>query len=266
MGGVVGLVDAHGRGVHLHAGIVAVLDEGNERNIHVARKFKRRRAVHLGDGEGVAQSDERAHRGIGERFVDLVFAAQLQIQCRARQRGGKAVVADVVFVHPLERDEVFDERFRAAVRGVVGVGRGLGERQRVLDLNALRVHQFDDAQQRVVEFVRLDERGIEIQRVDGAIRHEHLAVAVGDDAARGLDGLGFGVRADGLGEVIVAVDDLRVEQRDDEHERAEKHRRAERDQAAVKAFGIHSGLLSLRLGGKWGNQSGKMRRIARSVG
>ena len=53
---------------------------------------------------------------------------------------------------------------------------------------------------------------------------------------------------------------------DDEYERAEKHRRAECDQAAGKAFGIHSGLLSLRLGENGENQSGKMRRMARSAG
>ena len=157
VGGVVGLVNAHGRGIHLHAGIVAILDEGNERNIHVARKFEGRGAVHLGGGEGVAQPDERAHRGIRERFVDPVLAAQLQIQRRACQRSGEAVVADVLFIDPLERDEVFDERFRAAVRGVVGVGRGPGERKRVLNFNALRVHQVDDAQQRVVELVGRDE-------------------------------------------------------------------------------------------------------------
>ena len=122
VGGIVGLVNTHGRGVHLHAGIVAVLDEGNERNIHVARKFEGRGAVHLGGGEGVAQPDERAHRAGGQGFVDAVLAAQLQIQRRARQRSGEAVVADVLFIDPLERDEVFDERFRAAVRGVVSVG------------------------------------------------------------------------------------------------------------------------------------------------
>ena len=43
-----------------------------------------------------------------------------------------------------------------------------------------------------------------------------------------------------------AVDDLRVEQRDDEHERAEEHHRAERNEAAGKAFGIHGGLLSAK--------------------
>ena len=183
MGGVVGLVNAHGRGVHLHAGIVAVLDEGNERNIHVARKFEGRGAVHLGGGEGVAQPDERAHRAGGQGFVDPVLAAQLQIQRRARQRSGETVIADVLFIDPLERDEVFDERFRAAVRGVVSVGRGPGERQRVLNFDALRIHQVDDAQQRVVELVGRDERGIKIQRVDRTVRHKHLAVAVGDDAA-----------------------------------------------------------------------------------
>ena len=266
VGGVVGLVNAHGRGIHLHAGIVAILDEGNERNIHVARKFEGRGAVHLGGGEGVAQPDERAHRGIRERFVDPVLAAQLQIQRRACQRSGEAVVADVLFIDPLERDEVFDERFRAAVRGVVGVGRGPGERKRVLNFDALCVHQFDDAQQRVVELVGRDERGIKIQRVDRAVRHEHLAVAVGEDAARALDRFDLGIRAHGLGEIIVAVDDLRVKERDNEYERAEKHRRAERDQAAGKAFGIHSGLLSLRLGENGENQSGKMRRMARSAG
>ena len=266
VGGVVGLIDAHGRGVHLHAGIVAILDERNERNIHVARKFEGRGAVHLGGGEGVAQPDERAHRAGGQGFVDPVLAAQLQIQRRTRQRSGETVIADVLFIDPLERDEVFDERFRAAVRGVVSVGRGPGERQRVLNFDALRIHQVDDAQQRVVELVGRDERGIKIQRVDRAVRHEHLAVAVGEDAARGLDGLGLGVRADGLVEVIVAVDDLCVKERDNEYERAEKHRRAERDQAAGKAFGIHSGLLSLRLGENGENQSGKMRRMARSAG
>ena len=183
VGGIVGLIDAHGRGVHLHAGIVAVLDEGNERNIHVARKFEGRGAVHLGGGEGVAQPDERANRAGGQGFVDPVLAAQLQIQRRARQRSGETVIADVLFIDPLERDEVFDERFRAAVRGVVSVGRGPGERQRVLNFDALRIHQVDDAQQRVVELVGRDERGIKIQRVDRTVRHKHLAVAVGDDAA-----------------------------------------------------------------------------------
>ena len=257
VGGIVGLIDAHGRGIHLHAGIVAILDEGNERNIHVARKFEGRGAVHLGGGEGVAQPDERAHRGIRERFVDPVLAAQLQIQRRARQSGGETVIADVLFIDPLERDEVFDERFRAAVRGVVGVGRGPGERKRVLNFDAPCVHQFDDAQQRVVELVGRDERGIKIQRVDRTVRHEHFAVAVGENAARALDRFDLGIRAHGLGEIIVAVDDLRVKERDNEYERAEKHRRAERDQAAGKAFGIHSGLLSLRLGENGGKSVGE---------
>ena len=69
------------------------------------------------------------------------------------------------------------------------------------------------------------------------VRHKHLAVAVGDDAARTLDRFDLGVCTHGLGKVIVDLDDLRVEQRDDEHERAEEHHRTERNEAAGKAFG-----------------------------
>ena len=158
VGGVIGLVNAHGRGVHLHAGVGAVLDERDERNVHVARKFKDRRAVQPGGGERIAQSHERARRVVGQRFADAVFAAKAQIERRAGDARGQAVLVHVLFVHPFERDEVFDERPDAAFCRVIDVGRLLRKGKNIPDLDALRVHQLDEAQQRVVQLVGRDER------------------------------------------------------------------------------------------------------------
>ena len=242
VGGGVRFINAHGGGVHLYAGIGAVLDERDERNVHIAGKFIAAQAVHSGDGQRVAQADNPARGRRGQRFVHAVFLAQAQVERRAGKPGGKALVRQrVVLADPLEGNEIFHQRFRAATPGIVGVGAAVGKRQRVAAVHALLLQQCNETKQRIVQLLGGNQRGIEAERVDGAVRYQHLAVAVGEDAARALHRLRARVRAHRLRTVIVSVDDLRIEHRNDEQQRAQKDHAAKDDQAAGKALCIHGG-------------------------
>ena len=110
--------------------------------------------------------------------------------------------------------------------------------------NAPGIQQGKQPGDRVVERIVGHQGSVELQRVDRAVGDEDLAVAVGQNAAGGLHRLHACIGADGLVQVIVPVEDLRVKHRGDEPEQKQHKKSAERSQAVTELLGLHGGLLS----------------------
>lgn len=88
-------------------------------------------------------------------------------------------------------------------------------------------------QEDAVRIVLLEEVvGIEDEVIAARVRHEHAAVAVEDAAARGLHGLGAGDAVAVFLIIRLAVDDLQLIERDDEHDHEQHKDARERGDAA----------------------------------
>ena len=93
----------------------------------------------------------------------------------------------------------------------VAVGGQAGNGQVVAPGDALRLAELDEAQNGLVAvFPRAEEVRVEGQIIGGAVADQGPAVAVGDDAPGGLHLLRPHDGADGLGGVVVVMDNLHV--------------------------------------------------------
>ena len=199
--------------------------------------------------EAVAQADELARLRVGQLTVHLELRAQPREQRLGAQRR-VGVGRQRVLVRPLLAHKVaVERRVRAGDGKIIGERRARRQRQRVLPDDPPVFQQLDEPQQLLVErrVVRRRERSVQLERIHAPVRHQCLAVPVGQDAARGHHRLALRVRADGPRAVLRAVYDLRVKERHEIRRQHQREEHADREQASAELlFVVHGRLLPSR--------------------
>ena len=136
--------------------------------------------------------------------------------------------------------------------GGVGIGRRPGDGQGIRPLHLVLLTEVNEPPDGGVEggVLRKDIPG-ELQRVDLLVGYQHLAVAVGDDAAAGLHRLLGGIGGNGLRPVLIPLPDLVDIEADDENTHHRQKGGSQKGQAqAVRLVFFHEKeLLSRRLAG-----------------
>ena len=195
----------------LHA---RVLDE------HIVRQVE---LVDIARLDRVAQAGDDAHISRGIIVVDLKLFAAV-----AHELHGRGLLVEA---------GVFEKALELRALRVVHVRifkRGRGRDRQLVDI---RVAAGGDGarhlQEDAVRVILLEEVvGVEDEVIAAGVRHEHAAVAVEDAAARSLHGLGAGDAVAVFLIVRLAVDDLQLIERDDEHDHEQHEEARERGDAA----------------------------------
>ena len=195
----------------LHA---RILDE------HIVRQVE---LVDIARLDRIAQTGDGAHIGRGVVVVDLKFFTAV-----AQKLHGRGLLVEA---------GIFEKALELCALRVVHVRvrkRGHGRDRQLVNI---RVAAGSDGarhlQEDAVRVVLLKEVvGVEDEVIAARVRHEHAAVAVEDAAARGLHGLGAGDAVAVFLIVRLAVDDLQLIERDDEHDHEQREQTRERGDAA----------------------------------
>ena len=209
----------------LEAGDIIFLQRRDELHARVLNEdiVRQVELVDIARLDRVAQAGDDAHIGRGIVVVDLKLFAAV-----AHELHGRGLLVEA---------GVFEEALELGALRVVHVRvleRGLGRDRQLVDI---RVAAGGDGarhlQEDAVRIVLLEEVvGIEDEVIAACVRHEHVAVAVEDAAARGLHGLGAGDAVAVFLIIRLAVDDLQLIERDDEHDHEQHKDARERGDAA----------------------------------
>ena len=209
----------------LKAGDVILLQGRDELHARILDEYIVRQVelVDIARLDRVAQTGDDAHVGRGIVVVDLKLLAAV-----AHELHGRGLLVEA---------GVFEKALELRALRVVHVRifkRGRGRDRQLVDI---RVAAGGDGarhlQEDAVRVVLLEEVvGVEDEVIAARVRHEHAAVAVEDAAARGLHGLGAGDAVAVFLIVRLAVDDLQLIERDDEHDHEQHEEARERGDAA----------------------------------
>ena len=197
----------------------------------------------------VAHADNQPRVAVAERAVHAVVIAQDGEQLRARDVDGQGValcIGDFVLFQ-----QRLQPRHVVIAREVERRGHLHGER--VVPRDGAALHEVHKAQNGGVQLVIGGKIfGRKFQRIRQLVADEYLAVAVGDDPARGLDRLGLGVAGDGFRAVFVAVDDLRVRQRHNRRQQKQPEKQQQDPQPPDEGILVFQEGSSFLRGGGWG--------------
>ena len=222
VGGIGGVIGPDGILPRGHAGEIAVDDPGDQLRGHVQSEHIAAAARQL-----IADAGDQPGLGVGVFAVDVKQRPQV-----GQQLGGRGLALQLAAVQKLGEGLL-------VAGGQIQVRRRLGNGQRVHPDRVRLLTQADQLPDGVVELgVRLEGLLAEGQGIGQTVGHQHLAVAVGDDAAAGLHRLPCGVGGNGLGTVFAAVQNLGVIQRRQKQQQHQSQSSHQNIQAAAGGMGI----------------------------
>ena len=243
VGGIGGVIHPLAGGARGHACKVAVHHLADHPHRHILGEHiaagNLRAVPHPGDEPGLLVGV------VGGNGVDL---PQLCHHLVAGEGQGDLLlpgIGDLVVVHPGCKG-LAGLRVRQAVGVVPAQGQGVDPGEALLGAELQK-----PPHRRVARSVIGKALGGEFQGVGQAVRHQHLAVSVGDDAPAGLHHLPLGGTGGGKGPVAVSLNDLVMHQQNAEQaQHRRKHAQQHDEPGAVGIILFHGSEFLLSRGAK----------------
>ena len=242
VGGIGGVIHPLRGGAGGNAGIVPVHHLADDPHGDILGKY-----IAVRHGDTVTHPGDETGLGIGEFVGNAINRAQRIHQLTAADGQSDGVspgIGNILILQPI--DEGLPGRVGGEGEGGIG-----GQRQRIDPLDFFLSAQINEPPRGTVAGVLITAEAAvgEFEGIAQAVGHQHLAVAVGDDAPAGLHYLPFGGARHGLGSVAVAVDNLIVEHyHSEKHQHSSQKTQQDNEPAAVGIGFFQDGIASFPKG------------------